>query len=90
MGRFLIQKVRLDFNSITRRDIGPFTVDKETLVIITEGTLYTTVNGVEYAENKGTFRCLKAGDKVSFTTYKIFSDAFSGWCEHAEFILISV
>lgn len=90
MGRFLIQKIQLNFNSITCRDLCLFTVDKETLVIITRGTLYTTVNDVEYAENKGTFRYLKTGDKVSFTTRGDISDKFPEWYGYAEFILISM
>ncbi len=92
-GRFSLKKLRLSYGSnhyderpCSRRSYS-FIAKKDMLVIITDGTLYTTVNGVEYAETKGIFRLLKPGDKVSFTTYKAVSKKFQ---EYAEFILISI
>ncbi len=86
MGPFSIQKVRLDLVS-TDCCIPPFIVTKDTLVLVTKGTLYTNVNGVEYAEPGGYVRYLKPGDKVYFTTHESVSRLLF---EYTEFTLISI
>lgn len=56
-------------------------------MLVTDGTLYANVNGVEYAEPEGYVRYLKPGDKVHFIARKAYSELLF---EYAEFILISV
>jgi len=86
VGPFLIQRVRLDYPSAARHDVFPFVIKKDTLVLVTGGTLYTTVGDIKYAEAKGAIRYLRAGDRVYFTATKAFTDMFF---EYAEFIMIS-
>lgn len=95
VGPFSIQKIRIDLTSAdcckrganTLSGIVPFTVTKDTLVLITKGTLYVNVNDVEYAEPEGYVRYLKPGDKVYFTTHESVSELLF---EYAEFTLISI
>jgi hypothetical protein len=84
VGPFSIQRVRLNLH---REKLTPFTVEKDTLVAVTDGTLYTTIAGeAEYAEAKGAVRHLRPGDRVHFRSRKACFDMFF---EYAEFLLIS-
>ncbi len=83
VGPFSIQRMRLDLN----REVDPFIIEKDSLVVITGGTLYTTIVGeAEYAEIKGAVRHLRPGDKVCFRARESYTEMFHGY---AEFILIS-
>ena len=86
IGPFLVQKMRLDCKSPAHHDVYPFIAKKDMLVLVTGGTLYITVGGVEYAESIGAVRHFKPGDKVYFVSRKSYAKQFLGY---AEFVMIS-